>query len=70
MPDSYQQALPEGTRIENYELKGVLGVGGFGITYIAYDHNLQRDVAIKEYLPEGLAMRSSDGNTLAPITEN
>jgi len=70
MHDSYQHALPEGTRIENYELKGVLGVGGFGITYIAYDHHLQRDVAIKEYLPDGLALRSPDGNTLTPITEN
>jgi serine/threonine protein kinase len=70
MHDTYQHALPEGTRIENYELKGVLGVGGFGITYIAYDHHLQRDVAIKEYLPDGLALRSPDGNTLTPITKN
>jgi len=40
MPESYQHALPDGTRLENYEIKGVLGLGGFGITYIAYDHNL------------------------------
>jgi serine/threonine protein kinase len=70
MPDSYQHALPDGARIENYEIKGVLGLGGFGITYIAYDHSLLRDVAIKEFLPDGLALRSSDGNTLTPITED
>ena len=69
MPESYQHALPDGTRLENYEIKGVLGLGGFGITYIAYDHNLLRDVAIKEYLPDGLALRSTDGNTLTPVTE-
>ncbi len=70
MPDSYQHALPDGTRIENYEINGVLGLGGFGITYIAFDHSLQRDVAIKEYLPDGLALRSSDGNTLTPVTKD
>lgn len=43
----------------------MLGVGGFGITYKGYDHSLRCDVAIKEYLPNDLALRTSDGNTVA-----
>ena len=68
MNDTYQHALANGTHLENYEIKGVLGLGGFGITYMAFDNNLQREVAIKEYLPDGLALRSSDSNTLTPKT--
>ena len=33
-------ALPPGYRIEEYELVRVLGSGGFGITYLGYDHHL------------------------------
>ncbi len=49
--------LPVGTRLRNYELLSVLGQGGFGITYRARDTTLERDVAIKEYLPTTLALR-------------
>jgi len=49
--------LPAGTTLRGYELKAVLGQGGFGITYRALDTTLGRDVAIKEYLPTTLAMR-------------
>ncbi|MCW5735450.1 MAG: protein kinase [Enhydrobacter sp.] len=50
-------ALPIGSRIARYEVKGVLGQGGFGITYLALDEQLGREVAIKEYLPSLLAIR-------------
>ncbi len=63
---AYQHALPVGTRIQNYEVQSVLGIGGFGITYRAYDHTLERVVAIKEYLPTGLAVRVADGTTVVP----
>src|SRR5687767_5360937 len=51
-------ALPLGHRLHEFELRGVIGVGGFGIVYRAFDHSLEREVAIKEYLPAALAGRS------------
>lgn len=51
-------ALPRGTRLGEFELKRVLGVGGFGIVYLAFDHALEREVAIKEYMPASLAGRT------------
>jgi non-specific serine/threonine protein kinase len=51
-------ALPMGHRLHEFELRGVIGVGGFGIVYRAFDHSLEREVAIKEYLPAALAGRS------------
>ena len=50
-------ALPAGTRLEKFEILQVLGVGGFGIVYLALDHALERHVAIKEYMPAALAAR-------------
>ena len=35
--------LPEGTRLRDHEITGLIGEGGFGIVYLAYDHSLQRD---------------------------
>jgi peptidoglycan hydrolase-like protein with peptidoglycan-binding domain len=49
--------LPPGTSLQRYEILSVLGQGGFGITYRARDTQLNRDVAIKEYLPSALAVR-------------
>jgi len=50
-------ALPIGSWIARYKVAGVLGQGGFGITYLALDEQLGREVAIKEYLPSVLAVR-------------
>ena len=47
---------------EKYQIKTVLGQGGFGITYLAYDQTLQQNVAIKEYFPVKIVRRL--GNTL------
>jgi hypothetical protein len=50
-------ALPPHTRMGELEILRVLGMGGFGIVYLARDHALQRDVALKEYMPASLAKR-------------
>src|SRR5262245_50062487 len=51
-------ALPPGHRLHEFEVRGVIGVGGFGIVYSSFDHSLEREVAIKEYMPSALAGRS------------
>jgi serine/threonine protein kinase len=58
---THADALAPGTRLAEFELLGVLGVGGFGMVYQAFDHSLQRPVALKEYIPAALAGRGPDG---------
>jgi serine/threonine protein kinase len=58
-------ALASGTLLGRYRVDGVLGQGGFGITYRATDTALNRTVAIKEYLPSDVAIRI-DGSTVIP----
>ncbi len=53
-------ALPAGHRLHEYEIVRVIGVGGFGIVYLANDLQLRRTVALKEYMPESLAARAAD----------
>ena len=53
-------ALPQRYRLQEYELVRVLGFGGFGMTYLGFDHHLDKAVAIKEYLPSDLATRATD----------
>jgi len=60
--EAYPDALPAHYRLHWYELERVLGQGGFGITYLAHDHNLDLQVAIKEYLPTDVAQRRSDAS--------
>ena len=57
-PHDAPNALPIGHRLHEFELRGVIGVGGFGIVYRAFDQTLEREVAIKEYMPRALAGRS------------
>jgi len=62
-----RNALPSGYQIHWYVITKILGQGGFGITYLAEDSNLGRDVAIKEYLPTGMAIREGD-DSIQPVT--
>jgi serine/threonine protein kinase len=57
---SEHDALPAGTRLGEFEIECVLGVGGFGIVYRAFDHALERRVAVKEYMPAALATRGAE----------
>ena len=61
-------ALPSGYHLFEYRVDKVLGQGGFGITYLASDVNLNVPVAIKEYLPEQFACRMADA-TVTPRSQ-
>lgn len=58
-------SLPVNYRLGEYRIKSVLGVGGFGITYLARDTKLGALVAIKEYFPQNMAFRG-DRYTIVP----
>ncbi|KQX84607.1 serine/threonine protein kinase [Variovorax sp. Root473] len=60
--------LPVGSRLAEFEITRVVGQGGFGVVYEAWDHTLERVVAIKEYLPTSLSTRQQDG-TVVPLSE-
>lgn len=60
--------LPVGSRLAEFEITRVIGQGGFGVVYEAWDHTLERVVAIKEYLPTSLSTRQNDG-TVVPLSE-
>ncbi|HTR85835.1 MAG TPA: protein kinase [Reyranella sp.] len=64
-PEVDYVALQPGQTVGRYEIVSILGQGGFGITYRAKDAQLNREVAIKEYLPSALAVRQ-DGVTVLP----
>ena len=61
LQDLYEKAAPDallaGTRLAEFDIEGLLGVGGFGLVYKAFDRSLQRSVAIKEYLRGALVGR-------------
>ena len=67
--DNYPLALPDGTVLAGqYVITGVLGQGGFGITYQAQDHKRDIKVAIKEFFPDSMATRSQGQTTVMPFT--
>lgn len=53
-------ALPNGSYIREYQIEKELGTGSFGVTYLAIDTHLNRYVAIKEFLPNDIAIRQQD----------
>ena len=57
--------LAPGTVIsDRYIIGGMLGLGGFGITYKAWDKKLDTMLAIKEYYPSGLVNRQPGGTEI------
>ena len=65
-PAALDMALKTGATMHEYRIDGVLGEGGFGITYLATDVHLNASVAIKEYLPQDTVFRAADG-TVSPM---
>lgn len=53
-------ALPAGYRFNEFEIMEVVGSGGFGLVYRAWDHQLERTIAIKEFFPSSLVVRNED----------
>ena len=66
MPE-HRNSLQAGYQLHWYVIKRILGQGGFGITYLAEDTNLDQEVAIKEYLPIELAVRERD-DSIHPVS--
>ena len=62
--EDHKQALPPGFRLGAYHVAQVLGVGGFGVTYLCEHTGLAVQVAVKEYLPNEIAVR--DGTEVHP----
>ena len=65
--EQHRNALKPGYKLHWYLIREILGQGGFGITYLAQDTNLNQAVAIKEYLPTGLAVRE-DNISVHPVS--
>lgn len=64
-----QHALPSKTMLHEFRIESILGAGGFGITYLARDTHLNKNVAIKEYLPVDVALRALDGSIVPVNTD-
>lgn len=65
MTEDHFHALPPGFHLYEYRIQSILGHGGFGITYLAWDTHLEKEVAIKEYLPVEFAVRQGEA-TVTP----
>lgn len=65
---STTKSLPANYRFEEFEFVRMLGEGGFGITYLGWDHHLDKPVAIKEYFPEDWAKRDQ-ALSVMPLSE-
>ncbi len=66
----YQRELAPGTRLEQYEIIRILGNGGFGITYLAKDLFLNRNVVIKENFPSSFSYRDPLTGHIRPNNEH
>ncbi len=68
--DESRLSLPVGYMLQEYRIEKVLGIGGFGVSYLAHDTNLNSKVAIKEYLPNDLAVRDEQTAAVCAKSSN
>lgn len=54
--------LASGSKLLEYEVRTILGMGGFGITYLCRDRNLDNLCVVKEFAPRGLVARDENGD--------
>ena len=65
LKEALSHHLPKGSVIGGrYTIMGVLGEGGFGITYLGYDNRLGAEIAVKEYFPHGISFRDITDKTV------
>lgn len=68
MPSLNNQSLPIGYQLQQYKITKVLSAGGFSYVYLAIDED-KTTVAIKEYLPSALALRTEGDQVVVPTLE-
>lgn len=69
-PESPLQLPPRTVLDGRYLVGRALGQGGFGITYLSWELNLDLKLAIKEYFPRDLCVRSRDECTVQALTQS
>lgn len=68
LTETHSYALKGGIILNSRYITGkVIGTGGFGITYLSYDMKSENAIAVKEYYPHGIAVRSEDNITIEPL---
>lgn len=67
--NSYEDNLPDNSELLSFRIEKKIGAGGFGVTYKAWDKNLDREVAIKEHYVRELSVRR-DGRVIARSTSD
>ncbi len=66
----YAEALPHGTKLAGkYIVGGMIGRGGFGITYLAFDIKNDKIISLKEYFPMNIAVRERKGFMVQPVND-
>lgn len=72
-PDALHILKPGTILNQKYTIGKTLGEGGFGITYLAWDNNMQIKIAIKEFYPASLVARdtsSAEQTQIYTITQS
>ena len=69
MTIEHRNSLNSDYDLHEFTILDILGQGGFGITYLARDNNLNRLIAIKEYLPMEIAVRDNDAS-IQPVSDD